>query len=293
MLDLDFAFFNMRDSNRQGLANRKSFLDRLAPVLFPPRVKQLIHFGRLGLKGCNVLLPIGEGNWTILNPDSRGRMMEKTEAILNNYELPRMGVDRRLKSLFLNQEHSLPVVFGDHFISALAAILVEKTIALQDIKKLVLVGDIPDLCPLLNSVSRYHIPISVQNYHPVRNEIMVHRLLYEKGLAVSNNYVNPHNWGRGDLIVSFEPGSRSLAIASPEVFGIRLDDDSSGLAPELEQVLALAGLNPKINTLAPILETCLLAQAGYLNHNGEDIHQALIELGDGIGLWEPFLDNGL
>ena len=119
---------------------------------------------------------------------------------------------------------------------------------------------------------------------------MVQRLLYEKGLAVSNSYVNPHNWGRGDLIVSFEPGSRSLAIASPEVFGIRLDDDSSGLAPELEQVLALAGLNPKINTLAPILETCLLTQAGYFNSNGEDIHQALIEAGDSIGLWEPFLD---
>ncbi|MDD3365489.1 MAG: hypothetical protein PHZ03_10945 [Syntrophomonas sp.] len=293
MLDLDFAFFNMRDSNRQGLANRKSFLDRLAPILFPPRVKQLIHFGRLGLKGCNVLLPMGEGNWTILNPDNRGRMIEKTEAILNDYELPRMGVDRRLKSLFLTQEHSLHLVFGDHFISALAAILVEKTIALQDIKKLILVGDIPDLCPLLNNVSRYHIPISVQNYHPVGNEIMVHRLLYEEGLAVSNSYVNPHNWGRGDLVVSFEPGSRSLAIASPEVFGIRLDDDSSGLAPELEQVLAGAGLNPKINTLAPILETCLLAQAGYFNPNGEDIHQALIAAGDGIGLWEPFLDNGL
>ncbi|PKM77548.1 MAG: hypothetical protein CVU90_06785 [Firmicutes bacterium HGW-Firmicutes-15] len=293
MLELDFAFFNMRDSNRQGLANRKSFLDRLAPVLFSPRVKQLIHFGKLGFKGCNVLLPLGEGNWSILNPHSRGRMIEKTEAILNNYELPRMGVDRRLKSLFLTQEYSLPIVFGDHFISALAAILVEKTMALQDIKKLILVGDIPDMCPLLNNVSRYHIPISVQNYHPVRNEIMVHRLLYEKGLAVSNSYVNPHNWGRGDLIVSFEPGSRSLAIASPEVFGIRLDDDSSGLAPELEQVLAEAGLNPKINTLAPILETCLLAQAGYLNPNGEDIHQALIDAGDGIGIWEPFLDNGL
>jgi hypothetical protein len=293
VLELDFAFFNMRDSNRQGLANQKTLLNRLAPVLFPPRVKQLINFGRLGLKGCNVMLPMGEGNWNVLNPNTRSRMIEKTEAILNDYELPRMGVERRLKGLFHTQNHSLPLVFGDHFISALAAILIEKTIALQDVKKLILVGDIADLCPLLNNVSRYHIPISVQNYHPVRNEIMVYRLLYEKGLAVSNSYVNPHNWGRGDLIVSFEPGSRSLALASPEVFGIRLDDDSSGLAPELERVLAGVGLNPKINILAPILETCLLAQAGYFNPNGEDIHQSLIEAGDGIGLWEPFLDNGL
>lgn len=293
MLDLDFAFFNMRENNRQGLASRKTFWDRLAPVFFPPRVKQLIHFGRLGLKGCNVLLPMGEGNWTILNHDNRGRMMEKTEAILQDYELPRMGVDRRLKSLFLSQQHNIPVVFGDHFISALAAVLVEKSLAFHDIKKLILVGDVPDLYPLLNNVARYHIPISIQNYYPVRNEVMVYRLLYDKGLAVSNSYVNPHNWSKGDLIVSFEPGGRSLAVASPEVFGIRLDDDSSGLAPELENVLTEAGLNPQINTLAPILETCLLAEAGYLYLDGEDLHQALIEAGDNISLWEPFLDNGL
>jgi hypothetical protein len=185
----------------------------------------------------------------------------------------------------------MPVVFGDHFISALAVVLIEKSLAFQDIKKIVLVGDVPDLYPLLINVARYHIPISVQNYHPVRNEILVHRLLYDKGLAVSNNYVNPRSWGKGDLVVSCEPGARSLAIASPEVFGIRLDDDSSGLAPELEQVLNKAGLNPKINTLAPILETCLLAEAGYSYPDGEDIHQALIEIGDTIGIWEPFLDN--
>lgn len=292
MLDLDFAFFNMRESNRQGLANRKTFLDRLAPILFSPRVKQLINFGRLGLKGCNVLLPMGEGNWTIMNPNNRGRMMEKTEEILNDYELPRLGVDRRLKSLFLAEQHNLPVVFGDHFISALAAVLIEKAIVFQDPGKLILVGDIPDVFPLLTNLAGYHIPISMQNYYPVRNEIMVHRLLYDKGLAVSNSYVNPHNWRKGDLIVSFEPSGRSLAIASPEVFGIRLDDDSTGLAPELEQALTEAGLNPKINTLAPILETCLLAEAGYLNLSGEELHEGLIEAGDNIGLWEPFLDIG-
>ncbi|MDD4801763.1 MAG: hypothetical protein PHF24_02295 [Syntrophomonas sp.] len=293
MLDFDFAFFNMQENNRGGLANRKSFLDWLAPVFYSPRVKQLIHFGRLGLKGCNVRLPLGEGNWTILNPNNRGLMIEKTEAILKDYEIPRMGVDRRLKSLFLSQQHNLPVVFGDHFISALAAILIEKAIASQDIKKLVLVGDIPDLFPLLNNISRYHIPVSVQNYHPVANETTFYRLLYDKGLAVSNSFIKPQNWGPGDLIVSFEPGSRSLAVASPEVFAIRLDDDSSGLAPELEQVLIRAGLNPKMNTLAPILETCLLRKEGKLNSDEEDGQQELIAVGDDIGLWEPFLDNGV
>lgn len=304
MLDLDFAFFNMREGNRQGLANRKTFLDRLALFLFPPRVEHLINFGRLGLKGCNVILPLGEGNWSILNHDNRGRIIEKTEAILNEYELPRMGVDRRLKGVLAAEEHHLPVYFGDKFISVLAAVLIEKAISRHDIKKLVLVGNVPHLESLLNNLSAYNIPISVQNYQPVRYEIMIYRLLYEEGLAVSNSYLNPQNWSRGDLIIYFETGVRSLALASPQAFYLRLDDERSGLAPELETVLTDSGLNPKLHTLAPILETCLLAKAGKTNPDGEEkhfnidtgpevIYSEMIEAGHTLGLWEPFLDKGL
>jgi len=303
VLDLDFAFFNMREDNRKGLANRKSFLDRLAPFLFPPRVERLINFGRMGLKGCNVMLPLGEGNWSILNRDNRGLMIEKTGAILNEYELPRMGVDRRLLGIFSAQEHCLPVIFGDQFISVLAAVLIEGIVSRHDIKKLILVGDIPHIEPLINSISCYKIPISVQNYHPSRYEILAYRLLYEEGLAVSNSYLNPQNWSKGDLIISVEPRSRGLALASPDAFYIRLDDERWGLAPELEEVLRGAGLNPQLHTLAPILETCLLAQAGKIDHDGEEesfnkgakrreLHQELIEVGHGLGLWEPFLDKG-
>lgn len=302
MLDLDFAFFNMREDNRKGLANRKTFLDRLAPFLFPPRVERLINFGRMGLKGANVMLPLGEGNWSILNQDNRGWMIEKTGAILNEYELPRMGVDRRLVGIFSALEHCLPVNFGDQFISVLAAVMIDEMISRHDIKKLVLVGDIPYIEPLINHISIYKIPISVQNYHPGRYEIMAYRLLYEEGLAVSNSYLNPQNWGKGELIISVEPRSRSLALASPQAFYIRLDDERSSLAPELEEILAGSGLNPKLHTLAPILETCLLAQAGKIDHDGEEylnkqakrreIHQEMIEAGRELGLWEPFLDKG-
>ncbi len=293
MLDLDFAFFNMRDTNRKGLTGRKLFLDRLAPVLFPPRVERLINFGRLGLKGCNVNIPLGEGNWSILNQNNRGWMIEKTGTILNEFELPRIGVDRRLKGIFNEQEHSLGMVFGDHFITALAAVLVNRLVISRDINKLVLVGEIPDLEPLINNLSRYHIPISVQNYRPSRYEIMVYRLLYEEGLAISNSYISPQNWGRGDLVVSFEAGGRSLAMASREAFYIKLDNACCGLAPELEKVLAGAGMNSSLSILAPILETCMLAQAGKFNHDGEEnVHQALIQLGDDMGLWDPFLDKG-
>ena len=300
MLDLDFAFFDMRNSNRQGLANRKAFLDRLAPVLYSPRVERLIDFGRWGLKGCNVRLPLGEGNWSILHPDKRSLMMEKTVSIMREYEIPCMGVDRRLRGLFMTQQHNLPLVYGDHFITALAAILVGRVMERQPVNKLILVGDIPDICSLINNMSRYRIPISVQNYHPARYEIMIHRLLYEEGLAVSNSYINPNNWVRGDLVVSVEPDSRSLALASPEAFYIRLDNDSSGLAPELEEILGRGGMNGCLHTLAPILESCLLEQAGNIIHDGEDnyfyreekadeLHDRLIEAGESMGLWEPFL----
>jgi hypothetical protein len=240
LLDLDFAFFNMRDNNRQGLANRKTFLDRLAPLLFPPRVEKLIDLERLGVKGCNVKLPLGEGNWKSLNQDNRGLMIDKTAAILDEFEIDSLGVDRRLKPIFATQSHNLPVRFGDHFINALAAVLVDQAVKTHDIKKMVVVGQIPELASFLNFLGRYHLPISMQNYNPGRYEILAYRLLYEEGLAVSNSCLNPRLWGRGDLIISVD--AKSLAMASREAFYIRLDDERFGLAPDLEHALQVAGL---------------------------------------------------
>ncbi|MEQ8202130.1 MAG: hypothetical protein ABRQ24_12000 [Syntrophomonadaceae bacterium] len=302
MLELDFAFFNMRQSNRQGLANRKPFLDRLAPWLFSPRVERLIYFGRLGLKGCNLNLPLGEGNWGTLNQDNRGLMLARTSAILEDYALPRMGVDRRLKSVFTAEEHQLSLMFGDCFISILAAVLIDQAVSRHDIKKLVFVGDIPHIWPLILTVSAHQIPISLQNLYPKRYEIMVHRLLYEEGLAVSNSWISPQSWNKGDLVLSVEPHHNRIRLASPHIFHINLDDERSGAAPELEQVLQEAGLDPQMYNLAPILESCLLAQAGKPDHNGEsnyldmevmspDVYREMIDTGDHLGMWEPFLDK--
>ncbi len=302
MLELDFAFFNMRDINRQGLANRKPFLDRLAPLLFLPRVERLIYFGRLGLKGCNLTMPLGEGNWYILNQDNRGRMLAKTNAILNDYALPRMGVDRRLRKVFDNEPHQISLLFGDRFISILAAVLINEAISRHDIRKLVLVGDIPYLSALINTISTHQLPISIQNYYPKKYEIMVHRLLYEEGLAISNSYLNPSNWNKGDLVLSVEAVQGTISMASPQTFLIRLDDDCTGVAPELEEVLRQTGMNPQMYNLAPILESCLLSQAGKPDYNGEikyldrdfmsaELHQEMIEAGNHLGMWEPFLDK--
>lgn len=302
MLELDFAFFNMRNNNRQGLANRKPILDRLAPLLFSPRLERLIYFGRLGLKGCNLNLPLGEGNWGILNQDNRGLMLARTSAILRDHDLPQMGVDRRLKSVFTAEKHQLSLIFGDGFISVLAAILIDQAVSRHHIGKLILVGDIPHLGELIRRVAAHQIPISLQNIYPKRNEMMVHRLLYEEGLAVSNSGIYPQGWNKGDLVLSAEPRQARLMFTAPQVFHIRLDDECSGAAPELEQVLQEAGLEPQMYNLAPILESCLYASAGKSGQPGEnnhlvpgvmsaDLYREMMDAGTHMGMWEPFLDK--
>jgi len=42
MLDLDFAYLSLQTSDRKGLAGRKYFLDRLAPLFYGPRIARLI-----------------------------------------------------------------------------------------------------------------------------------------------------------------------------------------------------------------------------------------------------------
>ena len=132
---------------------------------------------------------------------------------------------------------------------------------------------------------------------------MAYRLLYEEGLAVSKSFLNPQRWEKVDLIFAVEPAFGRLALLSPQSFYIRLDDEQSGLAPELEQVLRASGLNPQLHTLAPILESCLLTQAGKIDQHGEveysdkkllgELHQEMFEAGMHLRLWDPFLDKGV
>jgi hypothetical protein len=104
------------------------------------------------------------------------------------------------------------------------------------------------------------------------------------------------------LFLSVEPQQARIRLASPHIFHIRRDDECSGAAPELEQVLQDAGLEPQMYNLAPILESCLLAQAGKSVHSGEsnyldtefmlpDVYREMIETGHYLGMWEPFLDK--
>lgn len=299
MLELDFAFLNMMNRNRQGLAARKFFLDRLAPVFFSPRVENLINFGDLGVKGCNVFLPLGQANWKQLEDDKRATILARSEGILQDYALPGMAADRRMKKSLGITAPAYPVIYGDSFIKALAAVLVRQSIESRSIDKIVVVGDMIELLPLLENLSRFPVPISVQNTHPTRHEVTAHKLLYEKGMAISNSYVNPESWQKGDLIVLFESGYRRMVLASPQAFYIELANESRGLAPSLEKALLMVGMDASLQTLAPILESCLYTKAGIQHqyveneqldfkpdHNEE--FAKLIEAGEEMGVWEPF-----
>jgi len=299
VLELDFAFLNMMNNNRQGLAARKFFLDRLAPVFFSPRVERLIQFNELGVKGCNVFLPLGQANWNQLEDDKRAVMLARSEGILNDYALPKMAADRRIKKALEITEPMFPVIYGDNFIKILAAELVRQSMENRCIDKLVLVGNMIELIPLLEHLSRYPVPISVQTTHPVRYEYTAHKLLYEKGLAISNSYISPEAWKKGDLIVFFEAGYRRMAMASPRAFYIELSNESRGLAPGLENALTMAGMDGSLQTLAPILESCLYTKAGIpqpvaekenldFQQNCREEFEMLLETGEDMGMWETF-----
>ena len=291
----------MLSRNRRGLTAKKTFLDRLAPVLFSPRVEHLIHFGDLGFKGCNVFLPLGPENWQQLESAQRGCMWKKSEGIMQDFAVTSLAADHRLRFALQPGEAQFPLWFGDHFVKALAAVMVKYILEKRDVKRLILVGDMAALLPLLDHLGSCGLPIAVQNQHPSGDEAIAWRLLYERGWAISNSYICPEKWQKGDLIVLFQPGFQRLAVTSPEVFWLELTDEGRHLAPSLENALERAGMEAGLSILAPILESILYTKAGisYGNVELQNLHFApviktgadltvLIEAGEKLGLWEPF-----
>ena len=62
MADLDFGFLNILYGDKKGLIYQKYFLDRLAPIFFPPRVARLVELRGLDSRICSIVLPLGPGN---------------------------------------------------------------------------------------------------------------------------------------------------------------------------------------------------------------------------------------
>jgi len=302
MIELDFALFNLKHEEKRGLMYRKYFLDRLAPFFFLPRVERLIELGELNFRGCQISLPLGPGNLNLIEPELKQNIINQTAELAKGYELSIVAVDRRLKQQLLELSIGFPAIFGDNFIKALTYALTLRALSRRDIRRIIIVGEIDGFPQFIGGMSTLGVPISMQTINPGQYEIMNYHLLYERGYAISISALNPQSWDKKDLIFIFDPAQEGLAMVSPHSCCVCLTNNGCDLAPELENKLSKNGLVKSLYNLAPIMETCLLAEAGILSTNGEQVGAeqpldldffAIQQVGDNMGLWDLFLDKAI
>ncbi|MDD3888915.1 MAG: hypothetical protein PHR65_03225, partial [Syntrophomonadaceae bacterium] len=242
MLELDFAFFNLINTDKRGLAYRKFFLEKLAPIFFRPRIARLIDLADVHLKGCNIVLPLGRGNFQLLEEDKQQDLFNYSIHMSSEFNLPALAVDRRLKEQLLKLSNDFPLIFGDNFIKALACAYIKKWLGVRAIKKIIIAGETEYFMNFIEHIARFGRPVSIQNYNPTHYEILAYRLLYEKGSAVSTSYFNPASWEAGDFIIMLDPDQNQMAVHAPGSFCLKLANNYAGLAPELENSLMQSGL---------------------------------------------------
>ncbi len=299
MFELDFAYFNLINGDKRGLISRKFWLEKLTPIFFKPRLEKLIDLPDLSAKGCNITVPLGLKNFDILNESTKGYLINKSFNIINDYDIHYMAVDRNLKNYFPNPDCNL--IFGDNFIKALAHVIIAKTLNKHQIKKIIIVGETDYFPDFLETLTNFELPISMQNSIPQEYEIISHRILYESGCAVSNSYLAPENWNRGDIVLAFAPDLGGLSILALGLYSVEFTNNKVNIIPELASSLLESGVELGINSLAPIFETSIWSKRGFLEFDGEKEKSLelfdgqsflkLQELGDKLGIWDLFLDN--
>lgn len=211
-----------------------------------------------------------------------------------------MAVDRRLKPQFINLASEFKPIFGDDFIKALVLVLIRECLSKRKMEKIIIVGNPEELAYFIEELTIYDLPLSLQHWNPSRYELLAHRLLYEKGYAVSISLLSPENWKKKDLVIILDFDRQQIAIRYPDPVYIRLNNHSFNIAPQLEKCLLNSGIDARLHNLAPIMESCFLAKAGFL-YLGEERDKAnykdgknfiyLQEIGDELGLWDLFLDK--
>lgn len=125
MGELDFAFFNLIKQDKKGLFYKKGLLDRLTPFFFHPRIKNLIQLPSIDCRGCHIVVPLGAGNMSLLEPSKQHIMFQRSYQVAQDFNLPAIAVNRSIKDLCLNAGDDLPLIFGDEFIKALAYTLIK------------------------------------------------------------------------------------------------------------------------------------------------------------------------
>lgn len=301
MSELEFAFFNLMQSDKRGLVYQKYLLDRLAPFLFAPRVARLIDMPVINARGYHVVLPLGEGNLNSMEPERQQQMLSKSIDVTRDFNLPALAVDRRLKPRFVLPQVDMQIIFGDHFIKALAAAYINRSLNRHAVKRIIIATDNEDLVDFVDYASRFDVPLSIQSYQPARYEPVAHQMMYENGRAVSTSLFNPRSWSKGDLVVIFDPRDRFVAISPPDVFCLQLGNRSENIAPVLENNLKNHGVEARLCILAPIMELCLgiitAKQPSRETVTAETVLPPdfirVEKSASSLGLWELFLDKAI
>lgn len=300
MFELEFAFFDVMKYDKRGLLYQKYLLDRLAPFLFAPRVKQMIDLPVLNARGYHVSLPLGTGNLESMEPEKKQHILGRSIAVAEDFELPALAVDRRLKPHFPNQNTTLKIHFGDHFIKALAAAYVKHMLSKRPIKRVVVATDFEDVTSFVSYLAAWGCPLSIQSYHPMRYEPLSYQMMYQEGYTLTTSMFNPDSWEPGDLVVLFDPVDRFLTVSFPDVSCLQLNNHTTGLAPLVEAGLRQYGIDACLYNLAPIMELCIwsLSSANIPmdQRKSDEISQPesfvhLEEIANSLGLWELFLDK--
>lgn len=298
MAELDFGFLSLLHDDRRGLASQKFFLERLAPIFFPLRVARLVELPELDSRVCSMVLPLGPGNLQHLDREKRRRLLEQHDVLMSDFKLGVLAVDRRLKNDFLSLDCKYPLIFGDYFIEVLALVQIRRLVSHYRVKKIIIVGASAHFSMFLEALNEFNLPVSIQSPRPDRFEVLAYRLLYEKGCAVSTSRLNPAEWEKGDLVVALASG---CDFTGYPCLCLHLGDDRYGFAPELDRRLQASGWQGCLHHLAPLLESTMLAKAGYFESNEEPnkfsdnmLNLPYLEgVGSQMGLWDRFLDKAL
>ncbi len=302
MADLDFGFFNILYEDKKGLIYQKYFLDRLAPIFFPPRVARLVELRDLDSRICSIVLPLGPGNLMHLNDEKKQRLFEQSRELAGDFSLEMLAVDRRLKHELSHLDFGMPLLYGDYFVEVLAIVLTRRFLSRHAASKIIVVGTTRRFPMFLEAISQFYLPVSIQSFNPTHYEVLSYKLLYEKGCAVSTSYYNPDNWEKGDLVLGFQGMQYEPQARFTRASYFDLSNDSQGWAPELEWQMKNNGLGWRLYNLSPLLECTLLSKAGYYQTDEEanKVREEMLvdlpvmeELGSQMGIWEQFLDKAL
>ncbi|MDR1160484.1 MAG: hypothetical protein LBK69_07670, partial [Syntrophomonadaceae bacterium] len=269
MTDLDFAFINMLPQDKKRLGYKENLLNWVAPFFFMPRLQRLFRLKGLNTQGGNILLPLGPGQMAKMHEDYKKKVINYAFDFLSAYTLPVLAVDRRLKDIFSGNKNEYEIIYGDYFILALAYVLIHTTALKYPIDRIILAGSIDGCDEFLEAVCMLGLPVAIQNYNPVREEILAYNLLYSKGIALNVGFFDPYQITGKDIVIFFDSRLYEAALSVPRKFYIQLTDSSKNLAPRLEQEFRLNQLDFHLHHLAPILETCLLLKEGYFSLGNE------------------------